>query len=104
MDKQPGFINLPSTEYLSRRYYGPMVAFEPCQAKTDWWRPKDAKNWKSKVNWLACDRIDPRSGAKTFKVKELEEEVTKSMEQDALLARAQDRLTAAIGSGEREVH
>ena len=104
MDKQLGFINPQSTEYLARRYYGLMVAFEPCQAKMDWSRPKDAKNWKSKVNWLACDRVDPRSGAKTFKVKELEEEVTKSMEQDALLARAQDRLMAAIGPSEREVH
>ena len=104
MDKQPGFINLPSTEYLARRYYGLMVAFEECTVKNDWCKPKDAKNWKSKVNWHACDRIDPRAGSKTFKVKELEEEVTKSMEQDALLARAQDRLTQAVGSGEREVH
>jgi hypothetical protein len=104
MDKQPGFISTPSTEYLARRYYGLMVAFEGCTVRNDWCKPKDAKNWKSKVNWHACDRIDPRAGPKTFKVKELEEEVTKSMEQDALLARAQDRLTQAVGSGERETH
>ena len=36
MDKQAGFINLPSTEYLARRYYGLMVAFEGCSTKNDW--------------------------------------------------------------------
>ena len=74
---QAGWINAPSTEYMARRVYGLMEAFRDCKTKIDWCRNPKEKNWKSKVNWRRCDRIDPRSQERTSgpRLKEVEAEL-----------------------------
>jgi hypothetical protein len=96
MDRQEGFINLPSSEYLGRRYHGLKLAFEPCKVKADWNKPKDAKAWKSKVDWVSCDHIDPRSKAKhgQLEVPEVDEEVRKEMETEAMMAKVKMKVQA----------
>ena len=59
VDREHGWINSPSTEYLARRVFGVTEAFRDCRVKADWLK-QSTKGWNSKVNWRRCDRIDPR--------------------------------------------
>ena len=61
---RPGrsFINWSSSEHMLRRCYGLELAFAKCRGEHDWNRGASApKPWKSKVDWDACKRMDPRS-------------------------------------------
>ena len=61
VDKVESFINWPSSEYIFRRCYGLELASAKCRGKHDWNRgPNAPKTWKSKVDWDACRRVDPR--------------------------------------------
>ena len=94
IDKVEGFINWPSSEYMLRRCYGLELAFNKCKGKHDWNRGTNApKTWKSKVDWDACRRVDPRSlEAGRFRTKPVEDEVKASMERDALLSKVRFKL------------
>eukprot|EP00959_Pyramimonas_sp_CCMP1952_P164690 3442494-Pyramimonas_sp.AAC.1 len=59
-DRQKGFLNLVSFERLVRRGYAIVRAYRNVNCRGDWSRPKDAKGWKSKVDWEAARRLDPQ--------------------------------------------
>ena len=95
VDKLEGWINWPSTEYLCRRAYGIELAFAKCKSVNDWLQPVNAgKDWRSKVDWGAADRVDPdeREQHQGFRLEELEEEVRHKTEHDALLAKSKSKL------------
>ena len=62
---------------MARCAYGYERAFRNIWRKQDWCRPaegsKDRKNWVSKVDWRAADRIDPRSQGSEFRMPDLQE-------------------------------
>ena len=66
------------------------------RVKADWNKPKDAKAWRSKVDWVACDHIDPRAKVKhgQLEVPEVDEEVRKEMETEATLAKVKMKVQA----------
>ena len=89
MERQEGLTNLPSAEYLGRRYHGLKLAFKPSKVKADSNKPKDANAWRSKVDWVACDHIDSRAEVKhgQLEAPEVGEEVRKEMETESMLAK-----------------
>ena len=94
VDRVEGFINWPSAEYMLRRADGLELASDKCRNKHDWNRGTSApKTWKSKVDWDACPRVDPRSvEAGRFRVRPVEDEVKAAMERDALFAKVRLKL------------
>ena len=94
VDKVAGFINWPSSEYMFRRCYGLELAFAKCKGKHDWNRGTNApKTWKSKVDWDACRRVDPRSlEVAKFRARPVEDEVKASIERDAPLNKVKIKL------------
>ena len=62
---------------------------------SDWLKPKTAgKDWKSKVDWSAADKVAPSNQeTEGFRLEELETEVRTGMEHDALMAKARAKLT-----------
>ena len=66
------------------------------QCEDDWSRPKDSKNWKSKVDWEAARRLDPLlADENTIRVMSADEEMKKAMGRDAQLAKARADLDGA---------
>ena len=72
-----GWINAPSTEYMTRRCFGLMEAFRECRTKGDWLKDPRSKQWRSKVVWKRCDRLDPtyREKSTTMYTEEVEAEI-----------------------------
>ena len=94
IDKQQGFINWPTTEYLCRENYGLEEAFRKCRVKKDWRKMDGQKNFKSKVDWEASRRIDPQAVSHhKLRMKNVEEEIHKERERDALIAKTRMKLS-----------
>ena len=94
VDRLEGWINWPSTECLCRKAFGVEKAFARCKVVGDWLKPKNAgKDWKSKVDWAACDKVDPSNlEFDGSRYEALEDEVKSGMEHDALMAKARAKL------------
>jgi len=93
VERQEGFINYPSFEILCRETYGLEEAFRRCRTKKDWCRMDGQKNFKSKVDWEACRRIDPNAiSHQKLRMKNVEEEINKERERDALIAKTRQKL------------
>ncbi|CAK0897485.1 unnamed protein product, partial [Prorocentrum cordatum] len=92
-DRQRGLLNLVSFERLVRKGYAIVRAYRNVNSRDDWSRPKDAKNWKSKVDWEAARRLDPQlADESTIRVMSAEEEMKKAMGRDAQLTKARSDL------------
>ncbi|CAK0870311.1 unnamed protein product [Prorocentrum cordatum] len=92
-DRQRGLLNLVSFERLVRKGYAIVRAYRNVNSRDDWSRPKDAKNWKSKVDWEAARRLDPQLADEgTIRVMSAEEEMKKAMGRDAQLMKARSDL------------
>jgi len=97
MGSSAGWINVPTTEYLARRAYGLMEAFRDCSKKVDWCRDSKNKQWRSKVNWRRCDRLDPKAkGEGLLSLPDVEGEL-KTAEMVEI-----DKLKVAVKLAERE--
>ena len=78
---------------LRNSEYALVRAYRNVHCRDDWSRPKDAKSWKSKVDWEAARTLDPQlSDESTIRVMSAEEEVKKAMGQDAQLVKARTDL------------
>ena len=102
-DGLKGWINFPSTEQLARTAYSFEVAFRNCKTKADWCKPPEGtagrKNWVSKVDWAAADRIDPRAvRATSFRHPEMDKEIRGEMQHTALLVTAEKKLEENAGA------
>ncbi|CAK0869509.1 unnamed protein product, partial [Prorocentrum cordatum] len=92
-DRQKGLLNQVSFERLVRKGYALVRAYRNVHCRDDWSRPKDAKSWKSKVDWEAARRLDPQlADESTIRVMSAEEEVKKAMGRDAQLIKARTDL------------
>ncbi|CAK0805132.1 unnamed protein product, partial [Prorocentrum cordatum] len=92
-DRQRGLLNLVSFERLARKGYAIVRACRNVNSRDDWSRPKDANNWKSKVDWEAARRLDPQlADESTIRVMSAEEEMKKAMGRDAQLMKARSDL------------
>jgi len=92
-----GWCQWVETEYDCRLCLSLELAMRKVSSKADWCRPKNTQqnqNWKSKVDWLAADRVDPQSveEVEEFQHEELTEETRKHAEKDATLINARKRL------------
>ena len=101
-DRLKGWINFPSTEQLARTAYSFEVAVRNCKVKSDCCKPPEGtqnrKNWVTKVDWAAADRVDPRAAKNTsFKMPEMDKEIRGEMQHAALLATAEARLADSLG-------
>ena len=84
VDRQEGFVNSPSFEYLARKCYGLEMAFRRCRVKSDWCRTGGQKGFKSKVDWPAAKRVDPSyADAHKLRIRPVEDEIRSEMERDA---------------------
>ncbi len=61
----------------------------------NWLKPHNAQNWKTSVDWLSAERIDPQSAEDNinFSHDALNAEVRGKAEKDALLLNARKRLS-----------
>ncbi|CAK0828932.1 unnamed protein product [Prorocentrum cordatum] len=92
-DRQRGLLNLVSFERLVRKGYAIVRAYRNVNSRDDWSRPKDAKNWKSKVDWEAARRLDPQlADESTIRAMSAQEEMKKAMGRDAQLMKARPDL------------
>ena len=106
-DRAPDAINSISLEKLAKKGYAVQQGCRNVKKESDWRRPKtDNKNWKSKVDFILWQRLDPsRLGddEQTFLNRDVEEEVRVEMDRDAQLLKArsklEERATAGLGSG-----
>jgi hypothetical protein len=88
-------LNHPHVELLCRKALGIIRAYEKCTAEEHWKQPAKAKGWSSRVDMDAARRIDPvLKEAETFRIRDLEAEVSKGMEKEALLAKVRMKLAA----------
>ena len=93
-DELPDFRNHVGTEKLCKRALGLVTAFGAVRKESDWRRPGSAKQWVSKVDWLAAKRVDPSilDTDWNFRNRELEEEVRREMDREAQLLKARNKL------------
>jgi hypothetical protein len=99
-----GFINTISFERGARKCLGNEGAFESCRTISDWLRPKEGtpgrKDWTSKVNWRAAQRIDgelvKRAG---FRYEPMDREIRGELEHDALVTTATAKMDSILGPG-----
>lgn len=95
VDRVRGFIQWVQTEYEARKCIGFEQAFKKVRARGDWLKPKNAAaSWKSAVDWLAADRVDPQTKEETvsFNHEGLNQEVRQNAEKEALVLNARKRL------------
>ena len=98
-DRDEDMLNKVATEKLARKVLGLMRAYEKVNCVADWPRPRgrDGEKWRSKVDWEAARRIDPfiRSLDTAIRIPGLEEELRRSMDQEAAYLRVAQRLEDA---------
>ena len=102
VDLVEGFINWVVTEKAARKVLGREAAFELCRDVSDWLKPKEGtpgrKDWVSKVNWRAAQRIDPdltkRSG---FQWEPMNKEIRGEMESASLMVKSAAKLEEILG-------
>ena len=92
-DKLTGFVNWPSVEFMCLKAYGIELAFARCKVQSDWLRPLTAgKDWVSKVDWTAADKVDPYANnaapSTEFKLEALDNEVKTGTDHEALMAKS----------------
>ena len=99
VDEEEGLLNKVSTEKLARKVLALMRAYEPCVSLACWSRPKgkEGDKWKSKVDWAAARRIDPffKQSETLIRIPGLEDELKRSMDQEATFLRVAQRLEDA---------
>ncbi|CAK0828294.1 unnamed protein product [Prorocentrum cordatum] len=85
-DRQEGPLNLVGFERLVRKGHAIVGAYRDVNCRDDWGRPRDAKGWKSRVDWEAARRLDPQlADESAIRVRSAEEEVKKAMGRGAQL-------------------
>ena len=97
-DRQPDCINSVALEKLARRGYGICRAFQRVSVIGDWRKPKDAKSWKTRVDYETWKRLDPsRLGDDDhlFVNRRVENEVREEMDRDAAMMKARAKLAEA---------
>ena len=104
VDREAGLLNKVATERLARKVLGLIRAYDRVSCVSDWSRPKgkEGDKWRSKVDWDAARRVDPflKESERSIRIPALEEEVRKSMDQEAIYMRTVQRLEeAATASG-----
>ncbi len=87
---------------MPRKCLGLEAAFHNCRTVSDWLRPKEGtpgrKDWLSKVDWRAADRVDPaRIIREGFQHEGMDKEMRGEMEHDALVSKATQAMNALIG-------
>ena len=100
-DKQPGAINMISTERLGRKGYGIITAFRDVKKREDWQKPSGQKSWTTKVDYEGWRRVDPlyEDREHLFVNRKVEEEVRQEMDRDAAMLKAKNKLTAQSKGG-----
>ena len=88
------WINLKSTEMAMRRLYGIERALENVRSESDWKQPKGGfKGWKTKVNFLVLNELDPVKGSsEDVPIEGVERELRERLAQKALLQKTLDKL------------
>lgn len=97
-DRQPDCINSVALEKLARRGYGICRAFQRVSAVGDWRKPKDAKGWKTRVDYETWKRLDPSrlsDDDHLFVNRRVENEVREEMDRDAAMMKARAKLADA---------
>ena len=100
-DKQPGAINMVSTERLGRKGYGIVAAFKEVKKRDDWQKPGGHKgNQVSKVDYEGWRRLDPQFEDREhlFINRKVEEEVRLEMDRDAAMLKAKNKLAGQKGT------
>ena len=59
-DWQEGLLDQVNFERLVRDGHASVRGYRDVHGREDWSRPKDANNWKSKVDWEAARRLGPQ--------------------------------------------
>ena len=105
VDQEEGLLNKVTTERLARKVLGLIRAYDKVTCLKDWSRPqgKEGEKWKTKVDWDAARRVDPfiKESEHTIRIPALEEEVRKSMDQEALYLWTAQRLEEAAVAASR---
>ena len=100
-DRERGLLNKVCFERLVRKGYALVRAFRNVQCRADWSKPKDAKSWRSKVDWEAARRLDPQLVEDgTITIMSAEEEIRKTMSRDAGILRARADHDSVSGGGQ----
>jgi hypothetical protein len=97
-DRQPDCINSVALEKLARRGYGICRAFQRVSTVADWRKPKDAKGWKTRVDYETWKRLDPSrlsDDDHLFVNRRVENEVREEMDRDAAMMKARAKLADA---------
>ena len=97
VDRPIGWINWPSTEYMSRKAQGVELSFPRCKKESDWYQgPNAPKRWQSKVYWRSGDKVDSDGDGSVagtdFKVEPLDDEVKVTTYHKALMMKSQAKL------------
>ena len=97
VDRLVGWINWPTTEQMCRKAHGIELSFARCKKEPDWLRPTNGgKDWTSKVDWRAGDKVDPDGDGSApstdFSFEALDDEVKLKNERMALMAKAQAKV------------
>ena len=95
VDRIRGWCNWVATEYEVRKCYSLEVAFKKIWKRSDWLKPQNANNWKTSVDWLSAERLDPKYAEDNvnFTHDSASQEVRSKAEKDALLLNARKRLS-----------
>ena len=97
--EKASIINSPTAEQLARELWGGHEALAACEGEDDVKKPRNAgKEWRSKVDWEAVERINPKARAQTgVRIRGLEMQINEQRQQDAsfeaLRAKLQTRAT-----------
>ena len=62
-DGAPNLVNTTTLETLARKAYAIELGFGQCRSENDWRKPRNAKEWTSKVDWEMVQRMDPAFSA-----------------------------------------
>ena len=85
------------------------AASEACREKNDWLKPKEGtpgrKDWVSKVNWRAAERIDPSERDESgFRWEPMDREIRGELEHDSLVVKANTTMEAILGPGKDRIN
>ena len=96
VDQVKGAINQVGVEKLVKKVNGIRFAFAEVKCVGDWKKPQNAKNWKSKVDYVVWARTDNAYLDKehVFINRKAEDEQRTEMERDAALIKAKLKLAA----------
>ena len=95
-DGAPNLINTTTLETLARKAYGIELGFGQCRSENDWRKPRNAKEWSTKVDFEMIKRIDPGISQDLFGgteyMRDAKEELRGEMTRDADLAKVRGKL------------